>query len=270
MRVMVVGSGYIGKNFATYAATREFSVDMVDSREGWVQKDFAGYDSVIFAAGISHRKQTVENKHLYFAVNRDLALAVAEKAKKAKVRQFVYLSSMAVYGKKEGEISANTKTVPRNNDYYGASKLQAENALKNLQGSEFTVARIRPPMVYGENCSGKYAQLFKIANRLPIVPNNNNKRSMIYIDNLSEFLCKVIVCHAGGVFCPQNKKYGNTAELIKQIRRQHGKKTVIFGACVLLRLFMAILPPVKTAYGSLYYSKDISNLPDYNAYRNKM
>ena len=160
---------------------------------------------------------------------------------------------MAVFGKKEGEISAHTKPNPRHNDYYGTSKFEAENALTNLQNADFKIAIIRPPMVYGQNCPGKYRQLVKIAKYLPLVPCNQNKRSVIYIDNLSEFLCAVISNRASGIFHPQNPKHVSTSELITQIRRENGKNTRTFGAGLLLRLCGAVFPPVKTAFGTLYY-----------------
>jgi UDP-glucose 4-epimerase len=263
MRVLIVGAGYIGKNFFEYCAENNFSVEIVNSREEWKTVNFENYDSVIFSAGIAHRRQTKANKHLYFAINRDLAVEVAEKAKNAKVGQFVYISSMAVYGKKEGEISEHTKTEPRHNDYYGTSKLDAEDALKNLADADFKIAIVRPPMVYGKNCPGKFRKLKRIAKYLPIIPNNNNKRSIIYIDNLSKFLCTLISSRSDGIFCPQNGEYANTAHLIKLIRRQNGKKTVLFNAGFLLRLCMAVFPPIKTAFGSLYYSKDDTGLPGF-------
>ncbi|MCL2577900.1 MAG: NAD-dependent epimerase/dehydratase family protein [Defluviitaleaceae bacterium] len=255
MKILVVGAGYIGKNFAEYASQR-FTIDTTDSREGWKEKKFENYSAVIFAAGIAHRKQTKENAQSYFAVNRDLAVAVAEKAKHAKVPQFIYLSSMAVFGKKEGEISAHTKPNPRHNDNYGTSKFDAENALTNLQNTDFKVAIIRPPMVYGENCPGKYRQLVKIATYMPLIPCNKNKRSVIYIDNLSEFLCTVISNRASGIFHPQNDEHVSTSDLIVQIRRENGKNTRTFSAGLLLHLCGVIFPPVKTAFSTLYYSKE--------------
>ena len=261
MKILVVGAkGYIGESFAEYVLRRAKSggsiiVDVVDSYKGWKNKSFEGYDSVIFAAGIAHRKQNLSNLRLYFAVNRNLAVAVAKKAKSAKVPQFVYLSSMAVYGKKEGEISEDTKAIPRHNDYYGLSKLQAENRLQKLEDAGFTIAIIRPPMVYGANCPGKFVQLIKLAKFLPIVPDSQNKRSILYIDNLSEFLCMVAQNRTSGIFCPQNGEYASTATLIRLLRRRMGKKTVIIpGTGWILGLLMAFCPPVKTAFGSLYYS----------------
>jgi len=256
MKILIVGkNGYIAEKFAIYAAiTHNFYIDIVDSYDEWKNTPFEGYDSVLFAAGIAHRRQTKENAYLYFKVNRDLAVAVAQKAKNAKVPQFIYLSSMAVYGKKEGKISANTKPLPTHNDYYGQSKFQAENALKNLSDDDFKLAIIRPPMVYGENCPGKYAQLEKISKILRVVPNNNNKRSILYINNLSLFLCMIITSSEAGIFCPQDKEYASTAEMVKKLRQKSGKKTHVINAGVIIRI-LSVLPPVKTAFGTLYYEK---------------
>ncbi|MCL2217950.1 MAG: NAD-dependent epimerase/dehydratase family protein [Defluviitaleaceae bacterium] len=259
-KILIVGAGgYIGESFADYAKARysaEVEIDIADSFDGWKQVSFEGYDSIVFAAGIAHRKQTKENAYLYFAVNRDLAVEVAKKAKSAGVGQFVYLSSMAVYGKKEGEISEDTKANPRHNDYYGLSKFQAERGLKKLESAEFAVAVLRPPMVYGKNCPGKFTQLVKLAKWLVIVPDSSNKRSILYIDNLSEFLCMVIQTRARGIFRPQDEKHVNTAALIRWIRRKMGRKTLIIpGMFWPLRILMAFCPPLRTAFGSLYYTK---------------
>jgi UDP-glucose 4-epimerase len=163
---------------------------------------------------------------------------------------------MAIFGKKQGKISVHTKPNPAHNDSYGTSKLDAENALTNLQTAEFKLAIIRPPMVYGENCPGKYRTLVKIARFMPLVPCNKNRRSVIHVDILSEFLCTVISNRLVGVFHPQNEKHVCTANLITQIRRENGKKTRTFSAKFLLEL-CAVFPPVKTAYSSLFYSHDM-------------
>lgn len=260
MRVLVIGGGYIGQNFAQYASSRcvnediAFAVDVVDARIGWKNTHFENYDAVLFAAGIAHRKQTRQNKHLYYEVNRDLAIAVAKKAKTAHVRQFVYLSSMSVYGKQQGEITAHTMPCPRDNDYYGHSKFQAEEALKKIAAENFKITVVRPPMVYGLNCPGKFSQLLRLSKFMPIVPDTQNKRSMIYIDNLSDFLYMIIKNEMSGIFCPQNKTYINTAHLIRKIRQKQGKKTatsLVLGAIV--HAILPFCPPLKNAFGSLYY-----------------
>jgi len=226
MKVLVVGGGYIGRSFAQYAA-KKFEVELVDSYGGWKTQPFEGYDSVLFAAGIAHRKESFDKKTLYFEINRDLAIQVAEKAKHSGVKQFVYLSSMSVFGQAKEEISEATQPPTEHNTYYGHSKYEAEIALKNLENENFKIAIIRPPMVYGHNCPGKFATLVRLAKYMPIIPDTKNSRSMIYIDNLCEFLCMKIFETASGEFNPQNGEYVNTAHLIKLVRRLMGRKTLI-------------------------------------------
>jgi len=248
-RVLVVGTGYIGKNFADYAGGKEdIAADIVDSRSGWQQIPFDNYDCVLYAAGIAHRKQTAQNKDLYYDINRDLAVDVAQKAKFAGVGQFIYLSSMSVYGKKVGEITQHIKPDPRHNDYYAHSKFEAEAKLKNLAQEGFAVAIIRPPMVYGGDCPGKFGWLVRLAKYLPIVPDTKNKRSMIYIGNLSDFLCRIVLNGTGGVFCPQNREHVNTAVLVKLIRAGWGKKTIT------VSLPEPLVANICPAFASLFYS----------------
>lgn len=262
MKVLVVGArGYISRKFAEYARERgEIDVTVVDSREEWKKTPFENFSSVIFTAGIAHRKQTKRNAHLYFDVNYSLAIDVAQKAKTAAVPHFIYLSSMAVFGKKQGEISAYTIPNPRHNDYYGSSKFLAENALINLQTADFSIAIVRPPMVYGSDCPGKFRQLARLAKFLPVCPCNKNKRSVIYIDKLSAFLFETAKNKNAGFFHPQDDKYASTSDLVKEIRRKDGKKTVILGMAWFLRVCMAVFPPMKTAFGSLYYEKDVGGV----------
>ncbi|MCL1844436.1 MAG: NAD-dependent epimerase/dehydratase family protein, partial [Defluviitaleaceae bacterium] len=100
VKILIVGKGgFIGENFALFAKNKTngvVSADIVDSFDEWTSHNFEDYSAVLFAAGIAHRKQKKSDKQQYFAVNRDLALAVAEKAKKSRVPHFIYLSSLAV------------------------------------------------------------------------------------------------------------------------------------------------------------------------------
>jgi len=264
-RVLVVGaSSYIGDSFARYAEGR-LHVDIVDSYERWKTAHFCEYDSVLYAAGLAHQKWTHKqqeaNKDMYFAVNRDLALAVAEKAVASGVGQFIYLSSMAVFGLAEGEITKETRILPRDGDYYGQSKYQAEIRLASLFKNE-SLCIVRPPMVYGPGCPGKFTDLVKIAGKLPFIPNVNNRRSMIYIDNLCEFLCLVVENNTAGVCHPHNKKYMNTSWLIKSVAKAMGKRRwVIPGLGWIIRCMAPFSAAVRTAFGSLYYSRDIADMP---------
>jgi len=285
-RVLVIGANsYIGDCFAKYAGGR-LNVDIADSREGWKHAPYHEYDSVIMVAGIAHRKwnrkQQKENKDKYFAVNHDLAVAVAEKAKAGGVGQFVYLSSMAVYGLTEGKITASTKAAPRDGDYYGKSKHMAEVSLTALFGERPAMAEtlrdgtseapspanypalciIRPPMVYGPGCPGKFSTLVRIAKKLPLIPKLTNKRSMIFVDNLSEFMCQAVERNIHGVFCPHNKEYMNTTWLLKAAREAIGKRAwVMPGLGLAVRCLKPFSAAVKTAFGSLYYEENAAISP---------
>ena len=262
-KVLIVGSqSYIGSSFERYAHGR-LDVSTIGSlNDEWRNYDFSVFDSVVYVAGIAHRKQTRNNKDLYFKVNRDLAVSVAQKAKTDGTRQFVYFSSMAVYGMKSGEINECTVPAPRTDDHYGLSKHQAEELLEPMQSDAFHVAIIRPPTVYGYGCKGNFPLLVRIVKAAPFLPTLRNKRSMIYIDNLSEFLALIIEREAQGVYCPQNKEYVCTAIMMGEIAISFGKT---YRRLPLLNPFLHILmpvsPPLKSAFGNLYYSLKKSTLP---------
>ncbi len=255
MKILITGAGsYIGmcfdefmKNFSDYQVD---TLDMLD--ENWDKKDFSAYDSVYHVAGIAHRKETEENAHLYYEVNRDLVLKVAEKAKEEKVKQFVFLSSMSVYGVEEGVITKDTPPAPKSN--YGKSKIQAEELLEKLRSDDFKVAIMRPPMVYGDGCKGNYQMLVKFAKMLPVFPDYENKRSMIHVDNLSKFVKTLIDEEKDGLFFPQDENYVCTCKMVKEIASGMGKNMkllkIMNPAVSVLKKFTT---QGKKAFGDLIY-----------------
>jgi len=228
----------------------------------WTDTAFSDYYSVVCVVGIAHRARKKENKELYFSVNRDLAVAAAQKAKSEGVRQFVYFSSIYVYGVNKGEISAHTTPAPREDDSYGLSKYQAELLIEPMASEGFCVAIIRPPMVYGPKCKGNFPLLVKIAKTVSFLPTLRNKRSMIYIDNLAEFLAILVEQGSQGIFCPQNKDYVCTAKMMEEIAVSIGKTSRRLPLLnPFLRVLMPLFPPLKSAFGNLYYSTEASKAP---------
>ena len=236
--------------------TDKYKVDTLDMKDGvWKENDFSSYDAVFHVAGIAHIKETTDNQDLYYKVNRDLAYETAQKAKQDGVEQFIFLSSMSVYGIENGVIDKGTLLEP--NSAYGKSKIEAEERINKLQDSSFTVATLRPPMVYGKGCRGNYQRLVGLALKTPIFPKVDNKRSMIYIDNLSEFVKQLIDKRSGGLFFPQNEQYVNTSEMVRLIAEVHGKRVVmtkLFNP--LLRLLNVSM--VNKVFGDLVYDMTIS------------
>jgi nucleoside-diphosphate-sugar epimerase len=236
-KILVTGVGsYIGTSLVDWLRHYEgqYQVDAIDMQEhGWKSKSFSGYDAVFHVAGIAHIKETAENADLYYLVNRDLAFEAAQKAKNEGVRQFIFMSSMSVYGLRYGMIE--TDTIPQPDTHYGRSKLQAEELIMPLQSATFAVSIIRPPMIYGKECKGNYQKLSQIVCKIHVFPNFRNRRSMLYIDNLCEFLRHLIDSGASGHFYPQNKEYVCTADLVRLIAKSN--KTPIFTT----RIFNALI-----------------------------
>jgi nucleoside-diphosphate-sugar epimerase len=259
-RILITGkNSYVGSNIEEWLGIcpNSYSIDTISLRnDSWKEKDFSKYDVVIHVAGIAHIKETKENAHLYYEVNRDLAYEFAKKSKVENIKQFIFLSSMSVYGIDRGVIRKGSSLQPKTN--YGKTKLEAEKLIANLEDSLFKVAILRPPMIYGKGCKGNYAKLAKIAFKTPVFPNIDNKRSMIYIDNLSEFVKYIIDVCGSGLFFPQNNEYVNTSEMVELIAKSHGKKMYK------TRLFNPLLDlmrnnkTVNKVFGNLVYDKELS------------
>lgn len=222
-KILITGAdSYIGISVENWLKKTpgKYVVDTLDMiGDAWKEYDFSSYDVVYHVAGIAHAdvgNVTEEQKKLYYAVNTDLAVETAKKAKQAGVKQFIFMSSMIVYsGCKEKIITAKTQPNPLN--FYGDSKWQADQKIRTLADDSFKVVVLRPPMIYGKGSKGNYPELAKMAAKLPIFPEVKNKRSMLYIDNLCEFVKLMIDHEESGVFFPQNGEYTNTSEMVQMI-----------------------------------------------------
>ena len=255
-KILITGSGsYIGESFKEYLKNfgEEYSADTLDMQSAdWREHDFSGYDAVYHVAGIAHRKETNENAHLYYEVNRDLALEVARKAKSEGVSQFIFLSSMSVYGIDRGVITPDTPLAPKSN--YGRSKMEAEEGMAELASEDFAICTLRPPMVYGKGCKGNFVSVVSLVRKLPFFPRVENRRSMIYIDNLSSFVKMAIDRELSGVYFPQNREYMNTSQMAMGIAEGLGKKCRLsrllgFG----VKLLMPFVSMAKKGFGTLIY-----------------
>lgn len=225
-RVLITGeNSYIGERLAQYIKIYrpQWEADAISVRgDEWKCKTFASYDVIVNVAGIAHVKETKENEALYYEVNHKLAVGLAQKAKTEGVAQYVFLSSMSVYGLEKGRITK--ETIPNPTTNYGKSKLMAEKDLWELRTDNFKVALVRPPMVYGEGCKGNYNMLIKFAEKFLLFPRWQNQRSMIYIDTLCEMLVGIMEIHGEGIYCPQDKNYVCTSDMVSEIARSKGRK----------------------------------------------
>lgn len=272
-RVLITGdNSYIGTTFENWVKENnaEITTDTLDMiGEGWKEYDFSEYDAVFHVAGIAHAdvgKVTEEQKALYYKVNADLTAECAQKAKEAGVKQFVFMSSIIVYGENAGigekrVITKETPLTPAN--FYGDSKVKAEEALQPLMDESFKVVILRPPMIYGKGSKGNYPLLAKLAKKLPFFPDVDNQRSMLYVGNLCKFISLMIENEENGIFFPQNAEYVKTSEMVQAIAEVHGKKIRMVK---MFNLFLRLAGKmggkigglVNKAFGNMVYEQDMS------------
>ena len=273
-KILITGAdSYVGTSFKCWLKESggQYHVDTVDTKsESWRKKDFHGYDVIFHVAGIAHADTgeiSTAAKRRYFKVNSDLPYEVAQKAKKAKVSQFIFMSSINIYGEiievKKHTITKDT--VPKPSNFYGGSKWEAEKKLSALAEDSFRLVILRAPMIYGYGCKGNYSILSKIARKSPVFPNINNSRSMLYIDNLCEFVRLLVDNEESGIFFPQNKEYVKTSEMVRLIAKMYNKRIILIpGLNWLIRLLSRIKIPRRVgrimikAFGSLEYDMEMS------------
>ena len=283
-KVLITGAGsYIGETFRAYANEhyQALKVDAVDMLvPTWRDTDFSAYDVVYHVAGIAHADVgNVDDatKAKYYAVNTDLAIEVCEKAKTEGVKEFVFMSSMIVYGDSAPYGKKKVvyeHTVPVATNFYGDSKLQADVAVRNLADDSFKVIVLRPPMIYGKGSKGNYPTLAKLAKKLPVFPNVDNERSMLHIDNLCEFLCQIMMVKEikenAVVLIPQNSEWTKTSEMVKEIGEVTGKRVRLIGGIMKPAVLLGGKAPgkigglVNKAFGNSAYAHEISVYPGIN------
>lgn len=268
-KILITGANsYIGTSFEKYMEQfgENYKIDTIDMiGDDWMKYDFSGYDTVYHVAGIAHSdngKINREKAKLYYEVNTKLTIKTAIKAKKNGVKQFIFMSSAIVYGDsapigKMKMITKNTPVSPAN--CYGDSKVKAEKGLLKLEDENFKVVILRPPMIYGKGSKGNYPLMSKLAQKLPVFPYVKNRRSMLYIENLMEFVRLMIENEEHGIFFPQNAEYSNTSELVRMIATKHEKRIVLVKGCTVpLKLMGMFTNLVDKAFGNLAYDQKMS------------
>lgn len=260
-RILITGANsYIGESFVKYLANwpehyETQTLDMIS--DSWHETTFVGFDVILHVAGIVHCKESKVTPALYMRVNRDLAFDVAKKAKNEGVKQFILMSTMAVYGlegtlRKITVIDENTPENPKTE--YGKSKLEAEKLIATLVDDSFIVTILRPPMVYGPGCKGNYAMLEKLVEKNPFYPNIHNQRSVVHIDRLVDALTTYIDKPANEIYFPQDDEYMNTIDTIRYLAEKDMRKVYFLSLLNPVIRFLGFFSPIPAkAFGNLVY-----------------
>ncbi|MBO3063459.1 NAD-dependent epimerase/dehydratase family protein [Mammaliicoccus fleurettii] len=263
--ILITGKhGYVVNRLNNYLQAQGHVVDQINVRGNqWKALDFSKYNVVIHLAAIVHNNNPNATMVDYMNVNYHLTKELAEKAKTEGVNQFIFFSTMSVFGL-DGEVGKqviiNNNTLTKPTTSYGISKLRAEEMLHEIQSNAFKVAVLRPPMIYGESAPGNFSKLIKLSNILPLYPRIDNQRSSIYIENLEVYINELIENEDSGILHPQNNDYLNTNHAIFKMRELQNKKSMsIKLPNSLLKLFGKV-SIFNKLYGNLAYSKDIDEI----------
>lgn len=264
-KILITGkNSYIGRSFIEYCKKNEidFEIGELDVRgEEWKSYDFTSYDSVFHVAGIAHNSSDPKLEDLYYKVNRDLTVEIAKKTKQSGVPQFIFMSSMIVFGTQpNGKTRITADTKPNPDNFYGDSKLQAEKGLQDLKSEDFNVVILRPPMIYGKGSKGNYPVLSKFAQKSPIFLDYPNQRSMLHIDNLCEFLKIVIENEEMGIFHPKNKELVQTSKMVKLISEYHNHQMRFIGLLNPVINLLFKVNVIKKVFGDYYYDSTMTDL----------
>ena len=256
MKILVTGSnGYLGSSFINqYKNKYKFEKFSLLSQK-LENINFHGIDVILHCAALVHQK--IEHSYeKYYEINVDYPLKLAKLAKQNSVKQFVFISTIAVYGEEKEKLDENTICNPITP--YGKSKLEAEKGLLKLNDDSFIVSIIRAPMIYGKNAPGNIDSLIKLVKKLPIIPLGKieNKRSFISIQNLCFIINEIITHQKAGIFLASDDEPISTSRLIELIAKNLDKKVYL----VKIPFFESLLKILKPSFHKrLYGSLEVDN-----------
>jgi len=258
-KILITGSdSFVGRNIIENSKYKDIDeISLYDNKPEDI--DFKNYDIVIHLVAIVHQSKGIPENE-YFKINRDLCLKVAVFAKKAGVRQFIFLSTVKVYGEYMPHSKPwNEDSICNPDDSYGKSKYDAEKSLQRIESENFTISIIRTPLVYGKGVKANMLNIIKLVEKFPILPfaNVSNRRSFTSAENLVAFIDRIIEKKATGIFIAMDEIPLSTTELVIFISKYLEKKIFLFKMPnILVRLGIFLMP---TIFDRLYGSFEIDN-----------
>ena len=254
--VLTGSNGFVGSyfinNYSQKYAIQKFSF----LNDDFTLLNLNDVNVVVHLSALVHQMGGASDAE-YERVNVTQTLDLARKAKESGVGQFVFMSTVKVYGEEMSSIyTERSMCIPQ--DEYGKSKLKAENELLKLEDESFKISIIRTPIVYGYGVKANIKNLVNLVQRILILPfvDIKNKRSMVYVGNLCHLIDVVIQSMACGIFLASDDKSLSTTNLIELIAKELHKKVYL----VKIPFFESLLKLLKPSFHKrLYGSLEVDN-----------
>lgn len=247
--VMVTGSnGFLGKYLCNYLENKNFRVvrasrNYLDNKK--INLDFenkinwsehlVNIKCIIHTAAKVHllKKRPTSKKH-YDKINYEGTISLAEQAALCGVSRFIYISSAKVCGEKTDlDKPVNENCISDLTDPYAISKLYTEKKLIQIsKKTKMEIVIIRPPLVYGPGVKANFLSMMKWLNMgipLPFAE-INNLRSLISLENLSDFICLCIdnLNAKNETFLISDDQDISTSRLLEKITLNLNKRVNLF------------------------------------------
>lgn len=273
--ILVTGSsGFVGKFLVRsliqsnkyqkiYALNRRYSHTLPEMVQQLVATSEAVFstpipsdiDVIIHLAGRAHiLNDDLQNPLEQFrAVNVEGTLQLARQALETNVKRFIFISSIGVNGAVTNKKAFDESDHPQPHADYALSKLEAEQALKELFANTSTeLVIIRPPLVYAADAPGNFARLLKLAStNLPLpFASLNNRRSFVALENLVSFI-ETCIEHPQAkneLFLIADNEILSTQQLVTSVRKGMGRKANL----IYIPQFLMRLGAICIGKGKLY------------------
>jgi nucleoside-diphosphate-sugar epimerase len=209
---------------ARLPARDDVIVGDIDGETGW-DETLDGVASVVHLAARTHvMTRSGADAGEYRRVNVEGTRRLAEKAARAGVRRFVFLSSIKVNGEATPDRPFNENDAPQPQDAYGRTKREAEDVLISIARTHaMEVVVLRSPLVYGPGVKGNFERLMRhIAAGVPLpLGSVDNRRSLIYVGNLAHAIltCLEKPQATGRTYLVSDGHDLSTPDLMKAIAR---------------------------------------------------
>lgn len=201
---LVTGSGgFIGSRLVEHlSAHGQISRRMVRQASGGVDEIVGdlvnpltlksvceGIGTVFHCAGYAHAFSSLgDDEALHWKVNFEGTRNLLEAAGEARVKRFVFLSSVKAMGE-PGDACVDEEYAASPNTAYGRSKLAAEQVVLEV-GKRYGmhVVNLRLSMVYGSGGRGNLERMARLVKRglFPPLPETGNHRSLVHVDDVIE------------------------------------------------------------------------------------